>query len=490
MPAAQRSMTAFALRPRLSATAAMGALGLGLLIAPAGTATADPAESTTSTSTRQASDSLFPEEGSSRYNVKHYAIGLTFKTSGEIKAKTTLVAKAKKGLRSFSLDLEGLIVDSVRVNGQNADFSRRDNKLIIKPSEVLDGRFSVTVRYHGKPVTHIDPDGAQDGWIPTSDGATVLSEPVGAMTWFPDNNTPSDKATFDMKITVPSKLEVAGSGDLKSVRKHDGQETWRWVQPYQQATYLAMISIGNYDVYKSTMTTTTGRKLPIWSFIEPKLGTQAAARALVPKAIRYLERRFGPYPFNSAGIVVKDTDVGYALETQNRPVFDNDEGETVDDLTNVHEWAHQWYGNSVTLSDWVDIWLNEGFATYAEWLWDASHGGPSTAETFQKEYDSHLDPPLDPKEDNLWTPAPAAFDDPADLFGSQGYLRGAMTLEVLRQKVGSHDFFVILRKWAQQNAYGNVSTPEFIALSERVSGQDLDVFFKAWLFTEGKPALS
>jgi aminopeptidase N len=303
-------------------------------------------------------------------------------------------------------------------------------------------------------------------------------------------NTPRDKATFDMKITVPSKLEVAGSGDLKSVRKHDGQETWRWVQPYQQATYLAMISIGNYDVYKSTMTTTTGRKLPIWSFIEPKLGTQAAARALVPKAIRYLERRFGPYPFNSAGIVVKDTDVGYALETQNRPVLDNDEGETVDDLTNVHEWAHQWYGNSVTLSDWVDIWLNEGFATYAEWLWDASHGGPSTAETFQKEYDSHLDPPLDPKEDNLWTPAPAAFDDPADLFGSQGYLRGAMTLEVLRQKVGSHDFFVILRKWAQQNAYGNVSTPEFIALSERVSGQDLDVFFKAWLFTEGKPALS
>jgi aminopeptidase N len=484
MSVAQHVATAFAFRPRLSAVVATGALGLGLLIAPAGTATADPAESTTSTSTRQAPDSLFPEQGSSRYNVKHYAIGLTFKTSGEIKAKTTFVAKAKKRLRSFSLDLEGLIVDSVKVNGQNADFSRRDNKLIIKPSEVLDGRFSVTVRYHGKPVTHIDPDGAQDGWIPTSDGATVLSEPVGAMTWFPNNNTPRDKATFDMKITVPSKLEVAGSGDLKSVRKHDGQETWRWVQPYQQATYLAMISIGNYDVYKSTMTTTTGRKLPILSFIEPKLGTQAAARALIPKAIRFAERRFGPYPFNSAGIVVKDTDVGYALETQNRPVFDNDEGETVDDLTNVHEWAHQWYGNSVTLSNWVDIWLNEGFATYAEWLWTASHGGPSTAEQFQTEYESH------PANDELWSPAPAKFDDPAELFGSQGYLRGAMTLEALRQEVGSRDFFVILRRWAQDNEYGNVSTPEFIALSERVSGQDLDAFFKAWLFTEGKPALS
>jgi aminopeptidase N len=467
---------------------AAGALGLGLLAAPMGTAIAKPATPTqTTTSSRQ--DSLFPEVGSSRYDVKHYAISLSYQSSGDIKAKTTLTAKARKPLTSFSLDLEGLTVDKVLVNGHKADFSRRDNKLIITPAKVLTGYFSATIRYHGKPVTHIDPDGSQDGWVSTTDGgATVLSEPVGAMTWFPNNNTPRDKATFDMKITVPSKFEVAGSGDLRSVRKHDGQETWRWQQPYQQATYLAMISIANYDVYHSTMRTTTGPKLPIWSFIEPKQGSLAAARALIPKVIRFEERRFGPYPFNSAGIVVKDVGVGYSLETQNRPVFDGKDA--ADDVTVVHEFAHQWYGDSVSLKNWVDIWLNEGFATYAEWLWDADHGGPSTAEKFQTEYDSHLDPPLDPKQDNLWTPAPAAFDDPADLFGSQGYLRGSMTLEALRQKVGSHDFFVILRRWAQQNAYGNVTTAQFIRLSERVSGQDLDAFFQAWLYTPKKPALS
>ena len=116
---------------------------------------------------RQAPDSLFPEQGSSKYDVKHYAISLGFQSSGDIKAKTTLTAKAKKPLTSFSLDLEGLIVDKVRVNGRTADFSRHDNKLIIKPSKVLKGRFSASIRYHGKPVTHIDPDGAQDGWIPT-----------------------------------------------------------------------------------------------------------------------------------------------------------------------------------------------------------------------------------------------------------------------------------------------------------------------------------
>jgi aminopeptidase N len=455
-----------------------GALGLGLLAAPMGTAIAKPTTPTQATTSSQ-QDSLFPEVGSSRYDVKHYAISLSYQSSGDIKAKTTLTAKARKSLTSFSLDLEGLTVDKVRVNGHKADFSRRDNKLIIKPSEVVVGRFSATIWYHGKPVTHTDPDGAQDGWIPTDNGAgaTVLSEPVGAMTWFPNNNTPRDKATFDMKITVPSKLEVAGSGDLKSVRKHAGKETWRWVQPYQQATYLAMISIGDYDVYHSTMRTTTGRKLPIWSFIEPKLGTVAAQRALIPKIIRYEERRFGRYPFNSAGIVVKETGAGYALETQNRPVFDG----IPDDTTNVHEWAHQWYGNSVSLSDWGDIWLNEGFAQYAEWLWAASHGGSSTAEAFQQAYD-------DPTTE--WSPAPAALTDPADLFGQQSYLRGSMTLEALRQKVGSHDFFVILRRWAQQNAYGNVTTAQFIRLSERVSGQDLDAFFQAWLYTPKKPALS
>ena len=167
-----------------------------------GTTIANPAApSQTSTSTRQAPDSLFPEVGSSRYNVKRYAINLTYQTSGNIKAETTLTAQTRKPLRRFSLDLEGLTVDSVWVDGQPAEFSRGDNKLIIKSSKVLDGRFSATIKYHGKPVTHVDPDGAEEGWIPTGDGATVLSEPVGAMTWFPNNNTPRDKATFDMKIT-------------------------------------------------------------------------------------------------------------------------------------------------------------------------------------------------------------------------------------------------------------------------------------------------
>jgi aminopeptidase N len=159
-------------------------LGSDFLLPPWGTAIAKPTTPTQATTSSQ-QDSLFPEVGSSRYDVKHYAISLSYQSSGDIKAKTTLTAKARKSLTSFSLDLEGLTVDKVRVNGHKADFSRRDNKLIIKPSEVLVGRFSATIWYHGSRSLTSIRTAPRTAGFPPSDGATVLSEPVGAMTWFP-----------------------------------------------------------------------------------------------------------------------------------------------------------------------------------------------------------------------------------------------------------------------------------------------------------------
>jgi aminopeptidase N len=244
------------------------------------------------------------------------------------------------------------------------------------------------------------------------------------------------------------------------------------------ATYLSMISIGKYDVYHSTMTTTSGRKLPIWSFIEPKLGSLSAERKLIPSIVRFEERRFGAYPFTSVGIVVKDLGVGYALETQNRPVFDG----TPDTLTLVHEIAHQWYGDSVTPRDWGDIWLNEGFATYAESLWTAAHKGPSTKAQFQQTYRDN------PASSKLWKPAPAALKRPADLFSNPVYDRGGMTLEALRERVGKKEFFRILQRWAAREKYRSVSTADFIALSERISGANLGLFFHTWLYVAKRPA--
>jgi len=458
---------------RLSATL----LSAALVVTLAGTDVADAA--TARPGGQSAHDSLFPHIGNTGYDARHYAITLRYShATGRIAATTTVTAQTSQRLSSYSFDLQGLTVHEVRVDGRPTRFSRHADKLVVTPSRAVSGRFTTTVRYGGRPVTHIDPDGSKDGWVPTADGATVLGEPLGAMTWFPGNNTPRDKATYSMRITAPKASAVASNGDLVRRATHGATTTWAWRQRRPMAPYLAMISIGRYRVYHSTMRTTTGRRLPVWSFIDPSLGTLAGKRRLIPQVIRFEERRFGRYPQTSVGIVVKDLGVGYALETQNRPVFDG----TPDTLTLVHELAHQWYGDSVTLRDWQDIWLHEGFATYTESMWTAAHGGPGTRTAYHRIYDRNR------SSSDLWRPAPASFSNPADLFGDPVYTRGAMTLEALRERVGSTDFFRILRRWAASRAGGTVSTAELVAVAERVSGRNLGPFFHRWLYTAGKPA--
>jgi aminopeptidase N len=463
------------LRPSLTRSGvlmAAAALPLALLAAPASAARPAPGG-------ESVGDSLFPTIGNTGYDVQHYDVRLGFFPAAKsIRATTTITSRATRRLSSFSLDLEGLTVRSAVVDGRRATFTRHDDKLVLTPARPVSGRFVTTIRYGGVPTTHIDPDGAQDGWVPTADGATVVSEPLGASTWIPNNNTPRDKATFRVRVTAPRALAVAGNGDLTGRRTEHGRTTWTWRQSRQMATYLAMISIGRYDVYHSTMRTTTGRTLPVWSFVQPKYGKLAAERALIPEIVRFQEQRFGSYPFTSVGIVVKDLGVGYALETQNRPVFDG----VPDTATIVHELAHQWYGDSVTPRVWEDIWLNEGFASYAEDLWAAAHGGPSTQRAFDARYAAN------PASSDLWTPAPASFTDPADLFGDPVYTRGGMTLQALRAEVGSADFFEILRRWATDRRGTSVTTAQFARLAERVSGRDLDHLFRTWLYTAGKPA--
>ena len=462
--------------PRLVAALAATTVGLGSLAAVAPPATARAAAPTPGG--ESAGDPLFPSMGNSGYQVRHYAIRLAFApATGRIEAAASVFARARHPLSSYSLDLQGLHVRSVRVDGHPARFERHGHKLVVTPRRAVRGRFTTSVAYAGRPTTHIDPDGSSEGWVPTDDGATVVSEPVGAMTWFPDNNTPRDKATFAVRVTAPSALAVAGNGEL--VRRHTdaGRTTWTWRQGHRMAPYLAMVSIGRYSVHHSTMRTSTGRRLPVWSFVDPRYGSQAAVRRLVPTAVRFLERRYGRYPFSSTGVVIDHVGVGYALETQNRPVFDG----APDPVRVVHELAHQWYGDSVTLTRWTDLWLHEGFATYSEDLWNAAHGGPSPTRAFRERYDAN------PASSSLWSPAPARFSDPADMFGAPVYERGAMTLQVLRSRIGTADFFTVMRAWAAAHREGHGTTAQFVALAERVSGQALGTLFHDWLYVAARP---
>ena len=208
----------------------------------------------------------------------------------------------------------------------------------------------------------------------------------------------------------------------------------------------------------------------------------AGSLARQPEIIAFLSESFGPYPFSAAGGIVDDADgIGFALENQTRPVYSKDffsSPESGDSVV-VHELAHQWFGDSLALKRWQHIWLNEGFATYAEWLWSEREG----LGTAQESFDSLAGIPAD---DPFWA---LTIGDPGPdrLFDGAVYDRGAMTLHALRLAVGNEAFFRILRRWAQSRAGGNVTTPQFIRLAERISGQDLGAFFQTWLFTAAKP---
>ena len=437
-----------------------------------------------------AGDPFFPLAGNGGYEVDHYSLRIDFQPrNNAIVARAVITARATQDLSRFDLDLRGLHVKSVTVGGSPAAFKRSGQELVITPAAGIGAgsAFEVTVDYDGHPSPVIDPDKSKDGWIATNDGAFVVNEPQGSPSWYPVNDTPKDKATFDFAITVPEGHTSIANGLLVGATDNGDTTTWRWRASDPMAPYLATVTTGIFQTDFGTLpsglpqynavdpqTRRSGSKVP-----DPQTAWQRLA--LNGPAVDLFSELYGPYPFESVGGVVDwAPNVFYSLESQTRPMY----WHVPTEATVVHEIAHMWFGDSVTPETWPDVWLNEGFATWSEWIWSERTGGASAAATFDALYATPEDSEAGA---DLWFPAPAALPGPAQMFHTPVYDRGAMTLQALREKIGDTAFFTLLRAWYAENRNANVTTADLIALSEQVSGQQLDAFFDAWLYTAGKP---
>jgi len=473
MPSRRRHAL-LALGSAVAAIAVMGAPAVALA------APGDPGAPKYGAGSDGAGDPYFPLAGNGGTDVLHYDLDLDYTPAppepapieGHLDGVATIDLVATQDLDQFNLDLRGLTASSVTVDGKPASFEQTENELVVTPRPKLKSgaEAQVVVTYGGTTIQPTDIEGALYGWVTTRDGAMVVSEPEGSATWFPVNDHPTDKSSFSFEVTVPEGLVAVANGLLTGSTTADGTTTWTWDAPDPMAAYLATASVGNFTLDQYTAPNGT----PIIDALDQDvLASQYADLSLTGEMLVFFEGLYGPYPFNSYGAIVDDDSVGYALETQTRSFFSRRAREG----TIAHELAHQWMGDEVSTDRWADIWLNEGWATYSEWLWNEYRGRDTAQEAFDAYY-------ADPETE--WGTV-VADPGPFGLFLSPVYDRGAATLHALRVKIGDDAFFELAQTWVERFGGGTASTQDFADLAEEVSGQDLDAFFEVWLYTPEKP---
>lgn len=461
---------------------------LAVSCGPADVPSSSPAQAPPVAGSASAGDGYFPLAGNGGYDVTAYDIQVRYDPSTDrILGHTTITARAIESLSRFDLDLR-LPASAVTVNGHPAQIHQDDGKLRVSPAARVRAGAPMTVRvdYAGAPSAIPNGPDRPSPWVHTPDGAVAAGEPNIAAWWYPCNDHPSDKATFTITGIVPAGLQVISNGALLAGPEPAGPGLvrWRWQESQPMATYLAFVAIGHY-----TIVSRDTRFGPYLAAYGQNLSPQIAEAARVsveqtPQIIDFLSGIFGPYPFHQLGGVIPDAPkLRVTLENQTRPVYGEKNFSAGPDVTVVvHELAHQWFGDSVSIRHWSDIWLNEGFATYAEWLYDERHGGLSAAQHAAQVYASH------PADDAFWQILPA---DPGAkaLFKDPVYDRGAMALQAFRAAVGDQHFFAALRTWATDRAGGNGSVPDFLAVIARVAGENVNDLAGTWLFAPTRPPL-
>lgn len=428
-----------------------------------------------------AGDGYVAGHGNGGYRVERYELDLRYRlTTNRLSGTATIRARSTQLLERFSLDLVRLRVSKVRIEGQRGvRFEQTQRKVIITPATGIPAGtdFVVSLDYAGAPAPSSSRWGTV-GWEELEDGVIVASQPSGAPTWFPCNDALADKAAYDIRICTDQNYTIVCNGTLVDHHVAAGQGHWHYEQPQPTASYLATVQIGRYTLAAPGLDGVPGvlaYPRSIESRVETDFGPVAQMMAL-------FQDRFGPYPFDGYAVVVTPDALEIPLEAQGLAIFGSNhaDGFHGSDRLIAHELAHQWFGNSVGLAHWKDIWLNEGFACYSEWLWSEHSGGPS-ADVMAHRH--HRGVAAQPRDIVVGDPGPAL------MFDDRVYKRGALTLHALRHAVGDTAFFGLLREWTASYGGATATTDDFRRLAAGYSSVSLDSLFDSWLFATALPRL-
>jgi aminopeptidase N len=428
-----------------------------------------------------AGDPYLPTSGNGGYSVEHYDLDLDYRVStNRLTATAVITGRAVEPLSRFSLDLAGLTVDKVTVNGKAAAKAvHTARKLLVTPAAPLTAgeSFEVVVRYRGAPHP-VRSHWGEVGWEELTDGVLVAGQPNGAPSWFPCNDHPGNKATFRIRVTCEAPYTVVSNGPVVARSTRSGRTTWTFDVREPMAAYLASVQIGRYRRHDRAT------PVPHSVFFPPASARQTAVDfARLGEMIEVFGAAFGPYPFPSYSVVVTADDLEIPLEAHGLGVFGRNhvDGRHGSDRLIAHELAHQWFGNSLTLTRWADIWLHEGFACYAEWIWAEASGGP-TAHQNALLHRVELD--REPK--NLVVGDPG----PQDMFDDRVYKRGALALHAVRQALGDETFFTALRAYTRTHRHGSVCTDDLLGSFAAAAGsRAADAVIGLWINAKGLPQL-
>jgi aminopeptidase N len=429
-----------------------------------------------------AGDRRYPRLGSADIDVEQYDVALTYDQAAvSLRGRITVSGRFVNATDQIALDTAGPAVTAVTGDGGPLSFTQADDELIVAlPSAEQSGAtFSISVDF----TSEVPKSGdflQRAGLFLNESGPGVWSvnEPDGASTWLPVNDHPTDKASWRFEVTVPEGLSAISNGQLEGTARDDttGSSTWTWSQREPMASYLVLLLIGDYETEDGGRSS-TGVELD--SAAETRdIDDLDHYSDMIDRALSYFSGQFGTYPFDRFGIALADSASGLAMETQGIPLFSRQDLDgSVGYFQNLllsHEMAHQWFGDAVSPAQWDDIWLNEGWATYCEWMW-LDHEGLDTIDNQAQralQQTAHSGGPV---------------SRPDDLFGDVTYLGGGAALHALRLTIGDDAFFAGAKAWVSGHMDSSASTDDFQTTMEQASGRDLGDFFATWVHAAERP---